>query len=286
MTTQTVESIKELIQQIWTNDFYPALRQTNVLANIFLRQDYQGAIAGQGSSVQVPTIAPLTATQVDIGGADQKEVDIVESDLAVNYIDVKADKMAQVSVSLGKVAQLQGPDLREKLREEMFAAIFNQIESTLQAVLIASNANPAHRLAYATDNALIYDNFVTARELLGLQKVPKTNRWAISGVSTYSNALKQQFLISADKIGTDNLPVQTGNIRDVAGFATVEADGIPASQTVFAHASAAALVIQKQPEILISNQHAAGKLADLITLYTVFGVKLMDDKRLVTYTNP
>ena len=106
------------------------------------------------------------------------------------------------------------------------------------------------------------------------------------GLSAYSNALKQPFLVSADKVGSENLPVRTGNIRDVAGFLTVEADGIPASDTLFAHASAAALVIQKEPEILISSQHGAGKFADLLSMYTVYGCTLMDGKRAVKYVNP
>ena len=60
MTTQTIKDLENIVREVWATDFFPALQQTNVLSNIFLRQDYSGDIKQQGSSVQAVSYTHLT----------------------------------------------------------------------------------------------------------------------------------------------------------------------------------------------------------------------------------
>ena len=285
MATQTTANIAALIREIWVTEFYANLRQTNILASIFNRPNYSGALAERGDTVKVPQVSALTASVEDIGGSDQKEVTLTESALNVNQIEIVANKMAHVSVSIGTIAQLQGEELRAALREEMFSAISNQIEATVAAGLVPSASSPAHGLNYANSNTPLYADFIEARRLLGVQRVPKLSRWALIGLDSYATILQNTIFTSADKVTDQNVVVPSGEVRSLAGFATVETDGISADKTLFLHPSCGALDIQKEPTVKISDQHAAGKLADLFTVYCVYGFKLMDNKRFVEYSN-
>lgn len=267
--------LDNLIPEIWSPNIYQELRNSLMLADVFNR-DYEGDIANLGDTVKVNTIiAPDGEILTDDKQTFQSEqMEVTQTTIVVN-------KRASAAFEFTSLAQLQSQSFERDAQEALVYAIRKKIEEDMIAMLIPSSSAPDHIIAPASASDLAAVDVAGIRTLLSLAKVPKTNRFLFLDPYYYGDLITKQTIASRDYVPAGS-PTSTGLISEpLYGFSIAEHDLLGTDIGYAIHRSACTMVMQQGVRIKISDLHAQKKYGFLLSADIVYGIKLMDNKRIV-----
>lgn len=267
--------LANLIPTIWSPTMYAELRNQLIFGSLFNR-DYQGLIANMGDTVKINQI---TAPDGEILSDDKQQFN---SELMnVNQVSITVNKRASAAFEFTDLAQLQSQSFERDAQEALIYAIRKQFEQDVIAALIPSASAPDHIIAPASAGVLAAVDVAGIRTLMSKALIPQSNRYLIMDPQYYGDIIQATTIASQDYIPAGS-PTSSGMITTpLYGMTVGEHNLLPVDTAYAVHTSALTIVMQQELRIKVSDLHAQNKYGYLLSADFVYGIKLMDNKRIV-----
>lgn len=265
------------VAKIWSKLAYAALKKNLVAANL-VNKSFEGEIKQKGDRVVICTVpADLTVSNVSEGVA----VDAVVSTLTSS--ELIADKHKAVHVAVSQLAQVQcSLDLMSEYSDKIGYNLSKQIDSDIITALKgASAAAPDHIIA-GSGTAGAFNpltDIITAKGLLDAQNVPAEGRFMMLNPQEYNLILAVQQVQSS--LFAYGQPMVNGKITPIFGFTPYMSNQVTAGEVLFGHVDACAFAMQKDMNIATYDMRVIGVHADRLVGDVIYGVKMLDSKRVV-----
>jgi hypothetical protein len=270
-----VAELSNLIPEMWSENMYDELRADQGQFRNFFFRDYEGEIKKKGDTVKINTFVAPTGELLEVGVSNT--FDINSEAITITQQEVKADRIARASFVVENIADLQSMSFQAEAQEALLYAVGKQMEDYIISGLIP---DASHDLAPIAASDFAAADMSAARRLLSKHKVPNSRRRAFLDVDYYSDLSLKTQITSSDYVSSR--PTESGVIgNNLYGFEVSENNNLGADVGYFCHPTAMALVMQSGMEIKLSDMHPAGKDGWILTAQIVFGIKLLDNKRIV-----
>jgi hypothetical protein len=281
MSITTIASVSDQIQKFWAPMFTKELREQLLLGSL-INKEYQGEIKKGGDTVYVSQINAPTGQLRTVG----IDANTYASDaLSTTRIAIAANKRAVASFEFEDLVDLQSQIGAEdsEIRQSLLFAVEKQVNNYLYGLVAPS---VSHTLTGVTN--FDASQLLTVRKLAAQSKWLKEKGWWLLADPTYMNdLLNAQTMTNSQYTGGD-APVVGGQIATQRfGFNILE-DNSRSSQHVLAfHPDFMHLVMQKEVQFKVSDQHANGKFGYVISADMIFGASLgiAGDSKHVTVKN-
>lgn len=269
MATTHTTQVAAAIQTFWSPLFMDELRQQNLIVNL-VNRDYEGAIEAEGDTVKITQVNKPTGQTLtrDGSGGDRT---FTPAAMSLSSASVTANRRFVASFDIDESAMQQsmvdptGPKATE-VRKALVDSVSDQINA-----YIFSLVSPTTTVAStATMTAAVV---VAAREAAGTAKWGKSKPWyALMAPNYWADCLIDDKLTSGDFV--DDKPVvggQSGMKR--FGFNMFEDDSMT-NEALFFHPDFLHFVAQYQPRFKISDKHAQGEFAFVLSVDILGGASL------------
>lgn len=279
MADQVMKASAELavaIPEMWSPAFYDTLLAT-LPFNDSVSRDYEGEIRQLGDTVNISSV-PEFDDAVEISedeAADANAVTLTGQQLVINKQVVK-------DYITTEKALLQSLEVDSKLRDMAFYAVMKKMQAIIIAASVPSASSPDHQIAYDSSTTLALADILEAKELLDLQNVPDDGqRVAIMGAAQSNDLFNITGFVSRDFIPAGS-PLTVGAITTpILGFKARQTT-IVGNTSYWFHSSYMSLAVQQQPDVKVFDLGGDGKRAMRVNTTVLFGVKQLDNKRIVS----
>lgn len=264
-----------VVPELWSAQFYPSLLES-LPFNDSISRNYEGEIRALGDTLNITQFPQFADAQV-IGEADRNDADAVTA----TNIQLLINKLVVKDYIVTSVAQAQALEHAQELRRLALHAIMKKIQSEIISASVPSASSPDHQIAYDSGTTLALADILEAKELLDEQDVPDDGlRCMILGSEQWNDLFNITGFTSRDFIPAGS-PVTSGSFATpLLGFQpklTTEAGDV----SYFFHPSFMTLAVQKSPEARVYDLGVDGKRAERVNFSVLFGVKQLDNKRVV-----
>jgi hypothetical protein len=263
-----------IVPELWSARYYDDLL-AKLPFNSIISRDYEGEIANLGDTVKISTFPEFSdATELAEGAkGDADAVTVAQQSLVINKRTFK-------DFIITNKAQLQSLPAMDKLRELAIYAIQKRIQRLIIEAIVPSAAAPDHTIGYASGTTLALADLLAAKELLDLQDVPMSDRHMVLGAAQTNDIFNIVGFTSSDFI-TGGSPLTTGEIgQQLLGFSphlTTEVGNV----AYLFHRSFMTMAAQQGLAVGIYDLGSEGKRAARVNVDTLWGLKQLDNKRVV-----
>lgn len=232
------------------------------------------SMVGPGmDTLKIPRFANMTVgTKVSGTAAAASTSAFSTDDLPLNkhkYVQWLLEDIASLQSKVA-ITQAYVQQAAKDLAAELDLAIITELQSN------ASAAAPDHRIAYAnsgTANTLADVDFIEARRLLNVQKVPLSGRTALIDPTQEANVLKISSFVKVNESGSEQA-LRNGLIGRVFGFDVIMSPQADVAKSMFYHQTAIVFARQLQPRY--QTQPDLINLGVRNSVDHVYGVKTLD----------
>jgi hypothetical protein len=270
MANTELTNITSTIQEIWAPLFMDDLYEDNILINL-INKDYSGDLTDVGDTVKVNQIDKMTGETLTINQTGGGRTFTPET-VTTTGVQVTADRRFVASADMSDLTEIQTmldplSSRSQQLRQVMVKAVSEQINTYLYGLLA-----PASTAVAATMSATV---LAGARKYGAQQFWERAKGWyGLLGPSYWEDMLLDSTLTSGDYV--DDRPVvggQKGMRR--FGFNLFEDNSAGnADIGLFFHPDFLYWVNQYEPRFKISDKHAQGEFAFVVSVDLVAGAKL------------
>lgn len=207
------------IQTIWSARLNENLKKSLVYGNI-VNHDYEGEIAGQGSTVKINTMGAVTIGDYDKtkGVGEPEELDSTQTNLTIDkakYFNFKVEDVDKVQTNVNLV------DAAMKEASYGLADVMDSYIAGLYTGVDANNTIGNDTTPIVPDKNSAYDYLVDLLTKLDEANVPKQGRFVIVP-SWYAGLIKKD---SRFTVKTDILT--TGSLGVIDGASILESNNVP-----------------------------------------------------------
>jgi len=264
-----------IIPEIWSARFYDVLVDRLPFIDS-VDQSYAGEIQSLGDIVNISTIPEFDqATLLGEGAsADAESITLTGQQLTIN-------SRAHKDVIVTKKAQLQSLSFMDKLRDKMIYSINKKIQADIISAIVPSASAPDHAISYDSATTLALADILEAKELLDTQNVEESNRIAVMGAAQWNDLFNITGFVSKDYIPAGS-PITSGSITTpIAGFIPKMTNVVGNTSSWF-HPSFLTMAIQQELNIAVYDLGVDGTRGTRVNMDILYGVKQLDNKRVVT----
>lgn len=279
MSDQIMTSATELsaiVPQLWSSRFYDVLLADLAFSPI-ISHDYEGEIADLGNIVNISSFPEFDEGEelAEDARSDAKAVATVTGQqLVINKRVVK-------DFIVTKKAILQSLPMMDKLRELAVYSILKKIERTIIEAIVPSASSPDHAIGYTSGTTLDLAKILEVKELLDEQNVPAADRYLgvgsaqLNDIFNITGFTASGFLLTGAPLVTGQVP--SGLLGFMPKFSTLFANVVYAY-----HKSAMTMASQQGMDVKEYDLGVDGKRATRVNLDTLYGLKVLDNKRMAT----
>lgn len=265
-----------LVPELWSAKFYSTLLETLPFVEV-VSKDWEGEISALGDTVNIMQF-PQFALAQEIAEDERADADAI----TVSKIQLVINKQVVKDFILTKKAMAQSLDASQKLRDLAFHSIMKKMQKVLIAEIVPNAATPDHAIAYDSGTTLALADILEAKELLDAQNVPDDgSRQMILGAAQWNDLYNITGFTSRDFVAAGS-PVSSGAFTaPLLGFQprlTTEAGAV----SYLFHPSFLTMAVQQAPAVNVYDLGVEGKRASRVNVDVLFGVKQLDDLRIVT----
>lgn len=263
-----------LVPQQWSEKYFEVLL-AELPFNSLISRDYEGEIQAVGDTVKISTIPEFDDAEVLPEGerSDADAITATQQSLVINQQVVKDFIVTNRAV-------LQSIPFVEKLKMMAVYAINKKIQALIISLIVPS-VSPDQTIAYTSGTTLALADILNAKELLDAQSVPLANRHAVMGSAQLNDIFNITGFTSSDFVAS-NAPLLNGQIpSQLVGFAPHFTTLVGNTSTWF-HDSFMTIAAQEGMTTKEYDQGAQGLRSSRINNDTLFGIKQLDEKRVVT----
>ena len=264
-----------IVPEKWSANFFETLLESLPMSSLISR-DYEGEIQDLGDTVNISTVVQWDDAEIldEDGRADAEAQTITGQQLVIN-------KRAVKDFIVTRRALLQSLTAMDQLQNMAIFALNKKIQREILDATIPSAAAPDHQIPYDAGTTLALADLLEGKELLDTALVPQENRWAVMDSPQMNDIFNITGFTSSDFL-LSGAPIQTGQVPSaLLGFQprmTTEANGI----THLFHPSYLTLAVQEGMKVQEFDLGVDGKRATRVNVDTLFGLKQLDNKRVVT----
>ena len=281
MADQVLRASTELsaiVPEVWSSRFYDVLLAELPFSSLVTR-DYEGEIRDLGDIVNISSFPEFDdgVELAEDAKADADAITVSGQQLVINKRVVK-------DFILTRLAMVQSLEAMDKLREMAIYAIMKKMEKTIIENIVPSVPSasaPDHQIAYTSGTTLDLAKMLEAKELLDTQNVPSADRHMVLGAAQVNDIFNIVGFTSSDFLMA-GAPLQSGQLpAGLLGF-------LPHSTTLvgnvayFFHRSFMTMAMQEQLQIAEYDLGVDGKRARRVNLDLLYGLKQLDNKRVVS----
>jgi hypothetical protein len=272
-TTQTSATAMDIIAA----EVQEVLNANIVMPGIVL--DASRFVEPGAKSVKIPKMGAFTVTKKTSGTAVDAQINALSTD------QLNLDQHGVVQFLLEDIASLQS---RVAVTQEYVAQAAKDLASEMDQYMIdalesgVSTASPDHKVAYAnsgTDNDLGKADFIEARRLLNVAKVPQSDRAVVISPTSEAAILAIDGFVKVNESGSEQA-LRNGQIGKLFGFDVIMSQQVEDAKSLFLHKSALAFARQLAPRV--EKQRDLANIADRWSMDHIYGAKTLDaGKRVV-----
>lgn len=273
MTSGTELSV--IVPSVWSQKYYDVLL-ASLPFNAVVSKDYEGEIQNLGDTVKISSFPEFDEAEVvaEDERANAAAITVTQQSLVINNRVVK-------DFIVTNKALMQSLPTMDKLRDLAIYSIQKKMQSLIIAASIPSAAAPDHQIAYDSGTTLALADMLEAKELLDAQDVPMANRHFVVGAAQLNDIFNITGFTSSDFI-TAAGPMQSGALPPaLLGFAP-HFTSVVGNTSYWFHASYLTLASQKGISVQEYDLGVDGKRATRVNVDTLFGLKQLDNTRIVT----
>lgn len=263
-----------VVPEIWSTSWYPTLLERMPWASAIGR-DYEKDIQALGDTVNI-TIFPQFPEARDLAeGAknDAQAITLGNSQLLIN-------KQTVQDFIVTARSEKQSLDVQQKLMDLAFFSIMKKMQKNIIAAVAPSVAAPDHVVPYASGTTMALADWIEVKGLLDAQNVSEMGRKAILDSPQLNNLFNISGFMSRDFVPNSTM-MQTGVIQtDVLGFQvlwTTVAGGVAS----FFSPEFLQMAVQVNPVPKIFDLGGTGDRAKRVNMTVLYGIKQVDEKRVV-----
>ena len=265
-----------LTPELWSANFYPTLLET-LPFNDVVDRGYESDIRALGDTLNISNVPQFDEAE-EIAEDQRSDADAV----TVTNIQLLINKQVVKDYIITARAMRQSIDSQNELRNLATHSILKKMQSIIIAESVPSAAAPDHQIAFDSGTTLALADMLEAKELLDEQNVPDDGTCCmILGSEQWNDLFNITGFTSRDFIPAGSPLTQASFTTNLLGFRpkfTTEA----ADTSYFFHPAYLTLAIQENPAVETFNLGVDGKRAMRVNMTTLFGVKILDNKRIVT----
>lgn len=262
-----------IVPEMWSSVFTQNL-SASVVYNPLIRRDYEGDISAMGDTVNMPTIADVTALNLADGAkGDASTISASVTALVIN-------KRAYVDFLVSSEAKLQSVPFTDNLRDLGVAALARKIQADIITAIAPSTSAPDHTIAYDTANTLADADLLEIMDLEKTANWPETGRHMITGGAQYNDLLGISKFYDKTLAGVTN--ISSGEtLAPVYGHAIkwTTANG---NSTHLFHDTFMQMAIQQALNIAVFDPGVNGQRGFRINMDILYGIKQVHSDRVIT----
>lgn len=261
-----------IIPEVWSSKFYDVLLPM-LPFNDMIARDYEGEIANLGDIVNISTIPEFGEAGLLAEGAaaDADSISITGQQLVIN-------KRVHKDYIITKKSQLQSLSFMDGVRDKAIYSIMKKMQSLIVADIVPDAGN---QLSYDTGTTLALVDILAAKESLDALDVPDADRAGVMGSAQWNDVFNITGFVSRDYIPAGS-PLTEGAIKTpIAGFMPKMTTEVGSTSYWF-HKSFMSMAVQDQLNIEVFNLGADGVRGTRVNVDLLFGIKQLDNKRVVT----
>lgn len=268
-------NLSAIVPEVWSSRYYDVLLAELAFTPL-ISTDYQGEISDLGDTVNVSTFPEFDDGEelAEDGRSDARAITVTGQQLVINKRVVK-------DFIVTKKAILQSLPHMDKLRELAIYAILKKIEKTIISTIVPNAAAPDHTIAFDSGTTLALADLLEGKELLDDQNVPAGDRHAVLGSAQTNDIFNITGFTSRDFIDGSG-PLSTGQVpAKLLGFAP-HFTTLAGNVAYLFHRSFMTMASQQGMDVKEYDLGVDGKRGTRVNLDTLYGLKQMDAKRVVT----
>ncbi len=267
---------------IWAATLLDTLKNAHVFgAPGVVNRDYEGEIAGGGTSVKITSISDPTV------GSYVKDTDLTVQALtdATRSLLIDQQKYFAFEVDdLDRIQSQNGGALMTQAATQAAYALMNVSDSYI-AGLIKADTLAGNKLGAKTVNSAdsAFKLLVDLRTKLAKSNVPNEGRWAIVHPDLYGYLLQDNRFIDAGASGSTD-PLLNGRVGRALGFNIYESNNCAAGATTGTIVSAgyAGATSLAEQIVNVEADRMEKRFADLLKGLHVYGAKVVRPEGLAT----
>lgn len=264
-----------LVPEFWSASFYPTLL-AELPFNDVVDRTYEGEISALGDQVNIVSFPQFDLAQElpEDARADASAITATQTQLVIN-------KQVVQDFILTKVAMRQSIDAMNKLRNLALHSIMKKMQDIIINESVPSASSPDHQISFDSGTTLQLSDMLSAKELLDQADVPDDGtRCMINGVSQANQIFNISGFVSRDFIPSGS-PLSSGSFpTPILGFRP-KMTSVLGDTSYVLHPSYLSLAVQEEPEVEVHGLGADGRRGTRVNMTSLFGVKILDDERLV-----
>lgn len=212
-------SVTNFIPTIWSARLNEGFKKNLVYGNC-VNTDYEGEIAGQGSTVKINSVGAVTIGTYDktTGIGNPQELDSTQKTLTIDqakYFNFQVDDVdkAQANVDLLEAGITEASYGLANVADQYIAGFYTEVKATN---IIGDDTTP---IVPTKDNA--YDYLVDLGVILDENDVPETERFVVVPAWFYG------LLVKDPRFTKDSNVMRTGYVGDIDGMAVYKSNNVP-----------------------------------------------------------
>lgn len=261
-----------IVPEKWSANYYDVLLESLPFESL-ISKDYEGEIQDLGDTVNISSVPQFDDAEIlaEDGRADSEAVTITGQQLVIN-------KRAVKDFIVTRRAILQSLPMMDKLQDMAIFALMKKIQNEIIAATVPTGANA---ISYDSGTTLALADLLEGKELLDSGNVPETDRYAVLDSPQMNDIFNVTGFTSSDFL-LSGAPIQTGQIPSaLLGFQPRMTTEVSAVTHLF-HSSYLTLAVQEGMGVRQYDLGVDGKRATRVNVDTLFGLKQLDDARVVT----
>lgn len=262
-----------IVPEVWSAKFEEVFNDKIVFPSI-VRRDYEGEITGRGDTVNIPSIADVTATDLGDGARN----DAVS--LTISTTALVVDSIAAVDFKVSTLADLQSVPFMEEARMKAESAIMRKIQDDIIAAVAPSTSAPDHVIPYDSGSTLADADILEALDLEATANWSHSSgRYLVTGEQQYNDFLGVAKFY--DKTLGGNVDVASANVGQIYGH-TPMASSACGTTTYMFQDTFMQMAIQRGLNVTLTDLAVLGERGYRVNVDVIYGIKQMHNDRVIT----
>ncbi|NHN34839.1 phage capsid protein [Paenibacillus agricola] len=271
-------AVTNFIPTIWSARLNESFKKNLVYGNI-VNTDYEGLIAGQGSTVKINSIGAVTIGSYDkaIGIGNPQELDSAQKTLTIDQAKFYNFTVDDVDAAQANVDLLSGGIVEASYG---LANVVNQYIAGFYTEVIAGNTIGNDTTPIVPTSATAYDYLVDLGVILDENDVPETERFVV--VPAYFYGL----LVKDPRYTKDANVMRTGFVGSIDNMSVYKSNNVPNTagvkyKIIAGHKSAISFAGQVDS---VEAYRPEKQFSDAIKGLQVFGAKCIKPEAIAVLT--
>lgn len=267
--------LSAIVPELWSRRYYDVLL-ADLPFNSIISTDYQGEISDLGDRVNISTFPEFDDADelAEDAAAEAGAITVSGQQLVVNKRVVK-------DFIVTKKAILQSLPHMDKLKELAVYSVMKKVQAIIIAAIVPSAASPDNSIGFTSATTMALADLLNIKEGLDNLNVPQSDRHLVMGSAQTNDIFNITGFTSKD-FSDAGSPLSSGKIPPALLGMAPHFTTLVGNVSYAFHRSFMAMASQQGMDVKEYDLGGTGKRATRVNLDTLFGLKQLDNKRVIT----